>query len=151
MPTGTTPPAKTILLADDDADDRMLFEEALKEVADKSELMTAKDGEHLMQLLQTHKNGPDVIFLDLNMPLKNGFECLKQIKESNKYKNIPVVVYSTSCQQESIQKTYDQGASYYICKPNTFQKLIESIRHIFAIDPQNLNSKPTMENFVIAY
>ncbi|HMJ46386.1 MAG TPA: response regulator [Ferruginibacter sp.] len=143
---------KTILLADDDADDRLLFEEALKEVAEYSKLTTAKDGEHLMEILHTRKEGtPDVIFLDLNMPLKNGFECLRQIKESHIFKDIPVIVYSTSCQHESIQKTYEQGASYYICKPNTYQKLIKSIQHIFSVQPADLNSKPPFEDFVIAY
>jgi len=143
---------KTILLADDDADDRMLFEEALKEAVHQSELTTATDGEHLMEILHKMKpRNPDVIFLDLNMPLNNGFECLKKIKESDKFKNIPVIIYSTSCQQESIQKTYDQGASYYICKPNTFLKLIKSIRHIFSIHPESLNMRPSIEDFVIAY
>lgn len=101
---------KTIYLADDDADDRMLFEEALKEVTHSSKLTTAKDGEHLMEILNDSPPGnPDVIFLDLNMPLKNGFECLKQIKASDQFKDIPVIVYSTSCQQESIQKCMTRG------------------------------------------
>jgi CheY-like chemotaxis protein len=143
---------KNILLADDDADDRLFFEEVLKEVDVPVLLTTVVDGEQLMEILnKKNPKEPMIIFLDLNMPKKNGFECLRLIKKTEKLKNIPVVIYSTSCQQESINKMYDYGASYYLCKPNNFQKLKSSILHIFSIDMHTSFQQPSKEEFVIAY
>ncbi len=99
----------TVFLADDDADDRLLFEEALMEVSEDVILTMAKNGEQLMQYLnRSPPPPPHLIFLDLNMPLKNGFECLEQIKQDEKYKGIPVVIFSTSCQKEAIDRVYSK-------------------------------------------
>ena len=141
---------KLVLLADDDADDRLLFEEALREIDHHTVITTATDGEDLMSIL-SQKPDPSVIFLDLNMPKKNGIECLKEIKNTEGLRNIPVVVYSTSCREESINEMYEHGASYYICKPNNFTKLKNSIQHIFSIGFNKLFDQPPMEDFVIAY
>ena len=143
---------KYILLADDDADDRMLFEEAIKEIDKQTQLTTVSDGEELMDILDNSSEpDPLVIFLDLNMPKKNGFECLKQIKQSAKLKSIPVVVYSTSCQEDAINQMYEHGATYYICKPNNFKKLKNSIQHIFSIDLHKILGQPLKKDFVISY
>ena len=143
---------KIILLADDDADDRLLFEEALKQVDNHTQITTAADGEELMEILgNKFQSASVVIFLDLNMPRKNGFECLKEIKRTEKLKNIPVIVYSTSCQQEAINQMYEHGASYYICKPNNFKKLTTSLQHIFSIGLNKLFPQPSKKDFVIAY
>ncbi len=148
------PPNNTlILLAEDDADDRLLFREALNEIDTSTSLSTVSDGEELMTAL--HKNTqmetPFIIFLDLNMPKKNGFECLQEIRKSDKFKDVPVVVFSTSCQQEAINKMYENGASYYICKPNSFVKLKTSIEHILSIGLKSLFPQPPLKDFVIAY
>ncbi len=140
------------MLADDDADDRMLFEEALREIDRQTEITTATDGEDLMNILSDQpQTNLAIIFLDLNMPKKNGFECLKEIRQKDKFKHIPVVVYSTSCQEESIDKMYEFGASYYICKPNNFNKLKNSIEHIFSIGLHKLVPQPPKKDFVISY
>jgi CheY-like chemotaxis protein len=142
-------PPRNVFLADDDPDDRFLFEEALKEINDATNVTMAYDGEHLMNILDMHASPhPEMIFLDLNMPRKNGFECLQEIRQKDKYKNIPVVVFSTSCQQDAIKQMYEHGASYYICKPDSFQKLIKSINKIFSV---KLDGKPHMDDFVIAF
>ncbi len=149
--TSTTHPPKSIFLADDDPDDRMLFEEALKEVDQHSELTMAHDGEHLMDILESKvPPTPNVIFLDLNMPKKNGLECLKEIKQTERFKDIPVVVFSTSCQQNAINQMYEHGASYYICKPDSFQKLKKSLNQLFSLDWHTVK-KPSMQEFVIAF
>ena len=96
---------KYIFLADDDEDDCMLFEDALREVNASTELATANDGVELMMLLgKTVPPPPDVIFLDLNMPKKNGFECLAEIRNSKQFKDIPVVIFSTTGEKEAIDK-----------------------------------------------
>ena len=88
---------KKIFLAEDDPDDRSFFEDALNALALQTVLVISEDGEELMTALEeTVPPQPFVIFLDLNMPRKNGFECLKEIRESDKLKDIPVVVLSTS-------------------------------------------------------
>lgn len=102
---------KNIVIADDDNDDLILFEDALKEISYDSLLTAVKDGQQLMQMLDhTVPPPPDVIFLDLNMPRKNGFECLDEIKHSTKLKNIPIVIFSTSDQPEAVNKVFEQGA-----------------------------------------
>src|SRR5436190_20290480 len=86
-----------ILLADDDKDDCFLFREALSELPVPTNLVTVHDGEQLMSYLTEHaKDLPDVLFLDLNMPRKNGFECLTEIKHTDTLKDLPVIMFSTS-------------------------------------------------------
>ncbi len=123
-----------ILLADDDKDDCFLFREALSELPLKSELATVHDGEQLMAYLEMREdNLPDVLFLDLNMPRKNGFECLTEIKHNEDLKNLPVVMFSTSYprdmgyEQDIIKVLYNIGAKDYIRKPEDFTKLKEVI------------------------
>lgn len=137
-------------MADDDADDCLLFEDALREISQQTLLTTANDGIELMDILETRvPPPPDVIFLDLNMPRKNGFECLTEIKHTEKFKNIPVVIFSTSSQPEAINKVYEQGANYYICKPGSFSKLKLVIQKVLSIDWNQNNYPRNKENFLI--
>src|ERR1700675_4386029 len=100
-----------ILLADDDGDDCYFFKEALKECPVSTHLTTVPDGEHLMHLLTNGtRELPDVLFLDLNMPRKNGFECLSEIRENKKLKDLPVIIFSTSFEQEVVNLLYQNGA-----------------------------------------
>ncbi len=141
---------KSVYLADDDPDDRLLFEEALMEVSKNVVLTTASNGEQLMKILSsTAASLPHLIFLDLNMPLKNGFECLDEIKKDKKLKNIPVVIFSTSSQKEAIDTVYNKGADYYICKPDSFHKLKELLDRMFSIDVFSISPRPAREDFLI--
>lgn len=141
---------RSVYLADDDPDDRLLFEEALMEVSKNVVLTTASNGEQLMKILDnTTPPPPHLIFLDLNMPLKNGFECLDEIKKDKKLKNIPVVIFSTSSQKEAIDKVYNKGADYYICKPDSFHKLKEVLDRMFSIDLSGAFPRPAREDFLI--
>ncbi len=142
---------KSIFLADDDADDRQLFEEALQEISSDVELVMANDGQELMNILdKTTPPPPHMIFLDLNMPLKNGFECLSEIKKDKKLKDIPVIIFSTSCQKEAIDNVYNRGADYYICKPDNFQKLKQVLKTMFTMNINSIATRPTRENFLIS-
>ena len=143
---------KHIFLADDDADDCLLFEDALREVCIDSQLTTVNDGQQLMQILdQVVPPPPDVIFLDLNMPRKNGFECLHEIKQVAKLKNIPIIIFSTSAQPETINKVYEEGAYHYICKPGTFQLLKKVIKEVLSINWTQQPPQPSKENFLLAF
>lgn len=120
-----------ILMADDDADDRLLTKEAFEENKLKNELRFVEDGEQLMDYL-LHKNGfneqnapkPGLILLDLNMPRKDGREALKEIKSSESLKRIPVVILTTSKAEEDILKSYDLGVNSFITKPVSFDSLV---------------------------
>jgi CheY-like chemotaxis protein len=104
------------LLADDDPDDRKFFEMVLESLSD-TKLTTVKDGEELIRyLLKNTSNLPDVLFLDVNMPRKNGAECLKEIKQNEKLKKLPVIIYSTSLHEDLADQFYNEGAHYYIKK-----------------------------------
>lgn len=141
---------KTIVLADDDADDCILFEDALREVCSDSHLTTASDGVKLMAFLdETVPPPPDVIFLDLNMPRKNGFECLDEIKKTPKLKDIPVIIFSTTVQPEAINKTYQKGAHHYVCKPGDFGLLKQAIRMVLSIDWRKNSQQPPKEQFIL--
>jgi CheY-like chemotaxis protein len=123
-----------ILLADDDKDDCFLFAEALRELPFFTNLNTVHDGEQLMNYLYKGlQQLPDIIFLDLSMPRKNGFECLSEIKHSDKLKDIFVIMFSTSFpsnmhyEQDMINLLYKIGAEDYIRKPADFRELKQII------------------------
>ena len=118
-----------LLLADDDKDDCLLFKEALDELGVPAELSIVSDGEQLMRLLVQKADAlPSMIFLDLNMPRKNGFECLTAIKQSGQFRDIPVIIFSTSYDKDVANLLYHQGAQHYIRKPSEFSKLKKVIR-----------------------
>ena len=123
---GLSPPPRKlkILLADDDRDDCLLFKEALEELQLPTTLRLVHDGEQLMQLLTTNSTQIfDVLFLDLNMPRKNGIGCLEEIKRTDKLKTLPVIIFSTSYYQSIADLLFKNGANQYICKPADFYEL----------------------------
>jgi CheY-like chemotaxis protein len=113
-----------ILLADDDEGDRLLFTEAFSELSVKTIVDTVNNGIQLMEWLQMKDiRLPDFIFLDLNMPRKGGIDCLKEIRNDEKLKDISVAIYSTSDNDSDKQDAFHHGANVYIAKPNNFTKL----------------------------
>jgi CheY-like chemotaxis protein len=126
-----------ILLADDDTDDCLFFQKALEEILISNHLTIVHDGEELMDWFAAHPQQlPDVLFLDLNMPRKTGFECLTEIMENEKLKNIYVVMLTTSFPRDNEYELhlknmlYGLGAHEYIRKPNDFAKLKEIIHNV---------------------
>jgi CheY-like chemotaxis protein len=128
----------TILMAEDDPDDRLLTQEALHESLVANGLRFVEDGVELLDYL--HRRGkyadaadapiPDLILLDLNMPRKDGREALAEIKGDPRLRHIPVVVLTTSKTEEDILRSYDIGASGFITKPVTFQGLVEAMKAV---------------------
>ena len=126
----------TILMADDDPDDRMLAREALEENRLANDLRFVEDGEELMDYL--YQRGqyeepaaaprPGLVLLDLNMPRKDGREALKEFKADPNLRRIPVVVLTTSKAEEDILRTYDLGANSFIIKPVTFESLVKAMK-----------------------
>ena|SRR5688572_2314515 len=137
----------SILLADDDDDDRLLFTDVLREYSGNARLRFAHNGEHLMTMLRSERL-PDVLFLDLNMPLKNGIECLEEIRSDERLKNLPVVIFSTSSHPGTINQTYEIGAHLYVRKPNDFTNLRKAIHAVLKKDWGHPR-RPQKEDFVL--
>jgi CheY-like chemotaxis protein len=127
--------AITILMADDDADDRMLAREAMEESRLGNSFRFVEDGEELMEYLKQEGRysvatapRPGLILLDLNMPRKDGREALQEIKSHPELRRIPVVILTTSKTEQDILSAYDLGANSFITKPVTFERLVDIIR-----------------------
>lgn len=125
-----------ILMAEDDADDRLLVKDALEESRVLNELRFVEDGEELLEYLRQEGRysdpesspRPGLVLLDLNMPRKDGREALQEIKADPNLRRIPVVVMTTSKAEEDIFRSYDSGASSYITKPVTFERLVDLMK-----------------------
>jgi len=126
----------TILVADDDADDRMLIKDAFEEARLNNEVHFVEDGEQLLSYLRREGDYanmasepyPGIILLDLNMPRKDGREALREIKADAELKRIPVVVLTTNRAEEDIIRTYGLGVSSFITKPVTFEGLVDVVK-----------------------
>ena len=140
-----------LLLADDDEDDCDFFKEALDELLLPTSLVTVNDGVQLMDFLSESgaENLPDILFLDLNMPRKNGLECLTEIKQKQEYKDLPVIIFSTSLDKDIVDLVYQKGAVHYIRKPGEFSKLKKVIANALSITSQSNFKQPVRENFIL--
>jgi len=121
-----------ILYADDDADDREIFCEAIKEINPGIKVVLGKDGEETLKILSVQKELPQLIFLDINMPKMDGIECLVKLKSDDRLKGIPVIIYSTTSNEKDQTKIALLGASDFILKGNSFESVKESLDKILA-------------------
>ena len=127
--------AKRFLLVEDDTDDQEVFIEALQEIDPTLICITAINGEEALSILEgSSKRLPDYIFLDLNMPIMNGKEFLKTVKNNSLYKNIPVIIYTTSQQEKDEKETARFGASYYLTKPTSLAELKTEIQQVMTMN-----------------
>lgn len=124
-----TKPVQKIILIDDDNDDAALFKDALELINPQIEFLHIPD--FSIDRFERELR-PQLVFMDINMPRLNGFECLQQLRQ-NKYYS-PVVMYSTSCSKENIDLALSLGADYYLCKPNSYSKLVALLREALDID-----------------
>ena len=139
-----------ILLADDDADDRLIFIKAFSELRIKTVIHAVNDGVELMEYLSKKQAPlPHILFLDLNMPRKNGLECLKEIKSTEKLKDIPIAIYSTSASEKNIEETYINGANVYIKKPQDFSLLRQILDKAVMTAVQYQQPPFNKENFLL--
>lgn len=139
-----------IILADDDEDDRLFFTDAFDELKMKTKVQTYNDGVELMNYLMTENAVlPHVLFLDLNMPKKNGIECLHEIKANKRFDDIAIAIYSTSSSEEHIEETFVNGANIYIKKPNDFNTLKKVLSDIVTINWQYHTSGLNKDNFLL--
>lgn len=128
---------KRILLVDDDADDQLYFRDAINEVNNSLECEIANNGREAIHQINVPPP-PDLIFLDLNMPVMNGYECLSYLKTEDRYKNIPVVIFTTSQSLTDIEKSRQLGAELFFTKPTNFNTLCKKLATILDMDFSNL-------------
>ena len=139
-----------IILADDDEDDRMFFTDAFDELKINTKVQTFINGLELMNYLNEDTSVlPNVLFLDLNMPKKNGIECLLEIKENERFKDIAIAIYSTSSSEEHIEETFVNGANIYIKKPNNFATLKKVLSDVVTLNWQYHTSGLNKDNFLL--
>ncbi|MBF6609254.1 MAG: response regulator [Flavobacterium sp.] len=118
------------MLTDDDADDRIIFSDAFRELHIENDLQMFPDGIELMDYLNKTTDLPEILFLDLNMPKKTGIDCLLEIRAIEKLRDLTVAIYSTSASTKDIEETFIKGATIYIKKPCDFQRLKAMIRDV---------------------
>jgi CheY-like chemotaxis protein len=136
-----------VLMAEDDDEDFYIFSLAIKELTIKVVLTRAENGDILLQLLD--EKNPDIVFLDLLMPCKDGRTCLKEIRSNKKYDTIPIVVYSSLSDLKSIEFCYREGSNLYAIKPSTLNELKTVLEKIFSIDWKKMLYFPPRSKFVV--
>lgn len=147
-----------IILAEDDKDDQELFIEALDATKISAEVITVENGQELVNTLKDPAEPkPDIVFIDINMPVKGGKEALEEIKSDQELKDIPAVMLSTSNHPKDIEETFNKGANLYIQKPSSFtgfililkkvlnllwsKALFNPVKNIFFVSEKNISHK----------
>jgi len=125
---------KKILLVDDDADDQLFFVDAIKELEPAIDCDVANNGLEALDHLEKIPPPPNLIFLDLNMPIMNGYECLDILKKTEAYREIPVIIFTTSSQQKDLERSIGMGANMYLTKPFDFNVLKSKLQEILVTD-----------------
>ena len=136
-----------VLLAEDDDEDYLVFSLAVQELSFRVILTRAEDGEILFKLLD--EQHPDILFLDLLMPCKDGRQCLKEIRANRKYDTLPIVVYTSMHDLKNIEFCYREGSNLYALKPGSLSELKNVLEKIFAIDWKKMLYFPTLAEFVL--
>ncbi len=139
-----------ILLADDDLDDQELFGEIILETNPQSKLNCFDNGEKLMNFLKNQRSFiPHLIFLDINMPLKNGKECLIEIREKVHLRQTPVIIFTTSLDERDVKETYKNGANLFISKPERYSTQLEIFRKVFFLYFNNLLFNRSINDYLL--
>jgi len=138
---------KDVLLAEDDPDDALIFELAVKELPFPFVLRHAEDGDMLFVMI--NQMIPDIIFLDINMPCKDGVTCITQIRKNESLDHVPVIMYTSLKSVEYVNKCYESGANFFLIKANSIGELTEKLEKIFSIDWKNYMYYPPKNQFVM--
>lgn len=137
----------TVWLADDDEDDCLVFGDVLAELQHPPLLTCARNGQDLLDQLHASSALPDIIFLDVNMPLRDGISALADIKRDARLKELPVIMLSTSAQQAALERAFTLGARGFVKKPDTFGSLKAILEKVFEFD---LHQRPVdVKHFLI--
>lgn len=138
---------QSVLMAEDDDDDFVLFSDVIRDLSLKVFLTRAENGEVLMRIL--HEKVPDMLFLDILMPCKNGKDCLHEIRSNRKFDELPIIVYTSLQDFETIEFCYRKGTNLFVYKPQTYADLVKTIERIFAMNWKKVRYYPTLSNYVL--
>jgi response regulator RpfG family c-di-GMP phosphodiesterase len=138
---------QNVLLAEDDDEDFEFFADVIQHLSLKVILTRAINGDILMRVLD--ERTPDILFLDIHMPCKNGRDCLKEIRLQKKFDDLPIIIYSGVNDFDTIEFCYRQGSNLYVVKPTTYKELVDAIEKTFAINWKKMMYYPTLSNFVL--
>ena len=131
----------TIMIIDDDADDRSMFAEALMEIDESIHLIPMINCEEAIDYFNIKSAAtPDFIFLEINMPTMNGWQCLDHIRDMAKMQHIPVVIYTTSQAEENFEKIKNMEATYFLSKPSKFKELVQALVLVMDSEWEKLDS-----------
>ena len=140
-----------VLLADDNDDNRNFFIEALQELKINVVVKAVKNGQELIDFLsQTNVSLPHLVFLDLNMRRKTGFDCLNEIKRTDRFKNVAIAIYSTSASEKDIEETFVRGANVHIKKPSSFSSLKKVLSQVIMLNWQYHTSGLNRDHFLVS-
>jgi DNA-binding NarL/FixJ family response regulator len=142
----------SVVLAEDSLEQCFFFERAFKEVAPQAVFAAVNDGDKLITLLESYL--PDLLFLDLNLPCKNGVECIKEIREQRPYDSMSIIVFTVSADDQAIQSVFGYGANMYMVKPGEYFLLKSLLNNILSMDwsdPQSITANFFCDNKYVPY
>jgi CheY-like chemotaxis protein len=136
-----------VLIADDDLEDYKYLAMAIEDLGLAVILSRAQNGELLIKIL--NEKIPDILFMDVLMPVKDGKECLREIRANRRFDNLPIIMYTSFRDLETIEFCYREGSNLYVCKPNTYRELLEVLSRIFSIDWKKIMFYPPLSQYVM--
>ena len=139
--------ATDVLIAEDDDDDYLIFSHAIDELSVTVILRRVENGEILLRVLD--EKHPDILFMDILMPCRDGRQCLREIRANKKYDTLPIIVYSSLKDLREIELCYREGANLYMIKPDSFSGLKSILEKILSIDWKKALYYPPLSQFVI--
>jgi CheY-like chemotaxis protein len=140
---------KKVLVAENDADFFYLFNSALLSLSKSVDVLRTADGVTLLSLIESSVQ-TDIIFLDLNIPFKDGLSCLKAIRSNNKYNDTRVVMFSSFNSQQNIDNCYTNGADFFLIKPRSYLSLVQQFKNLFSNPNFVNNTRASREDFVVS-
>lgn len=142
---------RLIVLTDDDKEEHVLFKDVVEEFDEIDSLISFEKGIDLLNYLEkSNSKKPHLIFLDLNMPTLNGFECLSKIRENSNYDDLKIIIYSTSSSDKDLELSFKNGADLYITKPFDFFHMKEILDQVLNIDWECRSKSKVFSNFKLA-
>ena len=143
---------ESVILAEDDPDDHDFFSQALQEISPTLKLIAVENCEALMNLLKSFI--PDIVFLDLDMPYKNGLQCISEIRSHPLLHSIPIVIFSSTTRPANIETAYEMGADLFFIKPPVYKDLVSSIKAILSLDwrkPSDIKEQYNVNGRYVAF
>ncbi|MDR3681118.1 MAG: response regulator [Flavipsychrobacter sp.] len=138
---------KDILLAEDDHEDAVIFDMAMQDLNIPYTLRHAENGDRLFVLLK--EKVPYILFMDIDMPCKDGVSCIAEIRKDRAYDNLPIIMYTAHMYNKLVEECYRNGANLYVTKAYTFSSLTEKLKKVFAIDWADYMHYPPQSQFVV--